>query len=179
MVYRLDLAKDYERVPLNPYYLNKPDTDITLLQASSAVYCEARSYLTEHQTAYIPGMPDMDLSYGEPTAEYRLPQAIKDTVVCAMTDFTSVHFHLHIDPLRREEYVTPAVLASLATALKVYMSRSWPLYLERGLRMRRAVVHLDHLLSLWPKLRHCYCDCVPISTFHDLVNLIAQAKITD
>jgi hypothetical protein len=121
----------------------------------------------------------MDLSYGEPTAEYGLPQATKDTAVCALTEFISVHFHLHIDPLRREEYGTPAVLASLATALEVYRSRSWVLYLERGLGMRRAVVHLDHLLSSWHKLRYCYCDCVPIGTFQDLVIIIAQANMTD
>jgi hypothetical protein len=108
-IYRLALAKDYQCLPLNPYYLNKPDTHIALLQASSVVYYEARSYLIENQTAYIPVISDMDWTYGEPAAEYGLTRATKDTSVCALTDLMSVHFHLQIDLLRKEEYESNTV----------------------------------------------------------------------
>jgi hypothetical protein len=70
----------------------------------------------------------------------------------------NVHFHLHIDLLHKDEYDPDALLTSLAQAIKVYTPRSFELYLAHGLGKRCAMIHLDHLLSLWPKLfdsRNC------------------------
>jgi hypothetical protein len=174
-IYHLALEKSYQRVPLNPFYLNKPDPYIALLRSCSAVYDEARSYIVEQQTAYVPVMPGMDWSYREPTKEYGLP---KHTAVCILTDFMSVHFHLHIDLLYKAGYDPKAVLTSLAAALKVYMQHSWDIYLKHGLGKRRAVVHLDHLLSLWPKL-FASDNCVPIGALQRLVSLMAKDQMTD
>lgn len=174
-IYQLALEKAYQRVPLNPFYLNKPDPYTGLLQTCSAVYGEACSYMVEQQTAYIPVMPGMDWDYGEPAEDYGLP---KNTAICVLTDFMSVHFHLHIDLLRREDYNPEAVLASLAAALKVYMRHTWDIYIKHGLGNRRAVVHLDHLLSLWPKL-FPFDNCVPLGALQHLVNIIAKDQMTD
>ena len=177
-IYHLALEKDYQRVPLNPVYLNKPDPYIALLQTCSTVYHEARSYMVEKQTAYIPVMPGLDWSYGEPAADYGLSRATKDTTVCALTDFMSVHFHLHLELMRREDYDPDMLLASLAQAIKIFTKGSWALYLKHSLGKRRAVVHLDHLLSLWPKFG---LDpvCIEMGTLQRLVELIAQDKMTD
>jgi len=177
-IYRLTLEKDYQRVPVDPCYLNRPDPYVALLQTCSAVYFEARSYMVEKQTAYIPVMPGMDWRYGEPEEEYGYSRATKDTTVCALTDFMSVHFHLHLELLRKEDYNPDALIGSLAQAIKVCTPHSWDLYLKHGLGKRRAIVHLDHLLSLWPKLFGGH-NCVRVGTFQHLIQLMAKDKMTD
>jgi hypothetical protein len=174
-IYHLALEKSYQRVPLNPFYFNKPDPYIALLRSCSAVYDEARSYMVEQQIGYTPVLPGMDWSYGEPAEEYGLP---KHTAVCILTDFMSVHFHLHIDLLCKADYDPEAVLASLAAALKMYMQHSWDIYLKHGLGKRRAVVHLDHLLSLWPKLFSSN-NCIQLGALQHLVSLMAKDQMTD
>ncbi|KAH3912391.1 hypothetical protein HBI56_204480 [Parastagonospora nodorum] len=177
-IYHLALDKDYQRVPLNPVYLNKPDPYIALLQTCSAVYHEARSYMVEKQTAYIPVMPGLDWSYGEPAADYGLSRATKDTTICALTDFVSVHFHLHLDLSPEEDYSPEGLLDVLAQAIEIFASHSWPLYLKHNLCKRRAVVHLDHLLSLWPKL-FSNQNCIDIGALQRLIELMARDKMTD
>lgn len=113
-IYHLALELDYQRVPLNPVYLNQPDTYIALLQTYSAVYHEARSYMVEKQTAYIPVMPGLDWTYREPAADYGQSRATKDTTIGTLTDFMSVYFHLHLELSKREDYDSDMLLASLA-----------------------------------------------------------------
>jgi hypothetical protein len=177
-IYRLALDKDFQRVPLNSEYRNAPDPYIGLLQMCSAVYHETRSYMAEKQTAYIPVLADLEWTYGEPSETYGLSRATKDTTVCALTDFMSVHFHLHVHLLCELDYDSAALLDSLKQALKIHKAHSWNLYVQHGLGQRRAVVHLDHLLSLWPKLgvgeRY-----LPIGTLKALVELLAEDKMTD
>jgi hypothetical protein len=93
-------------------------------------------------------------------------------------DFMSVHFHLHIHLLCELDYDSVALLDSLKQALKIYKAHSWDLYVQHGLGKRRAVVHLDHLLSLWPKLGHGE-RYLPIGTLKALVELLAEDKMTD
>jgi hypothetical protein len=77
------LANEYQRVPLNPIYLNKPNSDVALFLTCSVVYHEACSYMTAHQTAYIPVLVGLDWTYGGPGPENGLSRATKDTTVCA------------------------------------------------------------------------------------------------
>jgi hypothetical protein len=102
-IYRLAFEKEYQRVPLNAEYRNKPEAHVSLLQTCSAIYFEARSYMVKQQTVYIPVLTGADWSYGEPAQDYGYSRAIKDTKVCALTDFMSVHFHLHLDIMQRWE----------------------------------------------------------------------------
>jgi hypothetical protein len=95
-----------------------------------------------------------------------------------LTDFMSVHFHLHLDIMQRWEYAPHALLHSLAQAIKVYKPHSFDLHLKHGLIRRRAMVHLDHLLSLWPKIFN-YHNCVRIGTFQWLIDLMGEDKMTD
>jgi hypothetical protein len=95
-----------------------------------------------------------------------------------LTDFMSVHFHLHLDIMQRWEYAPHALLHSLAQAIKVYKPHSFDLHLKHGLIRRRAMVHLDHLLSLWPKIFN-YHNCVRIDTFQWLIDLMGEDKMTD
>jgi hypothetical protein len=120
--------------------------------------------MVEMQTAYVPVMANIEWSYEEPAPDYGHSRETKDTAVCALTDLMNVHFLLHLDLLRKEDYDPDALVASLAQAMKVYTPHSWDLYLKHGLEKRRAMVHLDHLLSLWPKLNHAH-NCAPIGNF--------------
>lgn len=178
-IYRLALDKEYQRVPLNPMYRNKPDPFSALLRTCSRMYEEARSYMTEKQTAYIPVLPDMDWTYGKNAINYGVQQETKDTVVCALTDFMTVHFHLHLDLLRKEDYDPDALLSSLARAIEIYQLHSSELFIKHNLEPRRATIHLDHLLSLWPKLRRYHQSYLPIGSLQCLVNLIAKDKTTE
>jgi hypothetical protein len=114
-------------------------------------------------------------------------------------EFMNVNFHLHIDILAQgpvygprgrlhfleglhdtngEEYNPDFLLDSLHQAIKQYQPQSWDLYLKHGLGKRHATVHLDHLLSLWPKI--CLEQpCVPIAAMRDLVDLLAKDTMTD
>tara|TARA_R110002003_G_scaffold1519_3_gene23191 strand:- start:2589 stop:3704 length:1116 start_codon:yes stop_codon:yes gene_type:complete len=177
-IYHLALDKAYQRVPLNVAYNGRADPFVTLMQTCSAVYHEARSYMVEQQTAYIPVMAGMDWTYGEPAPDYGLSRATKDTTVSALTDFMDVHFHLHIDLLHKDEYDPYALLTSLAQAIKVYTPRSFELYLAHGLGKRRAMIHLDHLLSLWPKLFDSR-NCISFWSLPGFLDLIAEDKMTE
>ncbi|KAG9193679.1 hypothetical protein G6011_03714 [Alternaria panax] len=196
-VYDLALDKQFQRVPLNRYYLNKPDPFIALLQICSQVYQEARSYLIEKQVAYVPVMAGMQFHYGgELKTDYGLSKGTTDTIAASLTDFMNVHFHLHIDILEQKVsgggahcsenlhdvngkvYNPATLLASLHQAIQQYQQQSWDLYLKHGLKKRHATVHLDHLLSLWPKIS-CEQPFVPIAAMRDLVNLLAKDTMTD
>jgi hypothetical protein len=191
-IYDLVLDKQYQRVPLNPCYLNKPDPYIALPQTCSQVYQEARGYLVEKQVAYIPVMAGMQFNYGgELSEDYGLSKETTDTIAASLTDFMQVHFHLHVDLLAKpqknkpcslidangQEWNISLLLDSLHQAIKQYIPHSWDRYFQHGLGKRRAIVHLDHLLSLWPKLSE-HQPCVPICAMRDLVNLLAQDTMT-
>lgn len=109
-IYHYALAIDYQRVPLNPFYLNKPNPAVSPLLVCSAIYHEARSYMTAHQTAYVSVLDGLDWTYGKPALDYGLSRATKDTTVCALMEFKSVHFHLHLDLLYKQEYSPPSLL---------------------------------------------------------------------
>jgi len=197
-IYDLALDKQYQRVPLNPYYLNKPDPYIALLQTCSQIYKEARSYLVEKQVAYVPVMAGMQYDYGtELSEDYGLSKETTDTIAASLTDFMEVQFHLHIDILRvsinrrwdgsddfrlndanGEKWNIVALLDTLHQAIKNYTPHSWNLYLEHELGKRRATVHLDHLLSLWPRISPEH-PCVPIAAMRDLVDLMAKDTMTE
>ncbi|KAF2826694.1 hypothetical protein CC86DRAFT_405956 [Ophiobolus disseminans] len=162
--YCLAFEKEYQRVPLHSIYLNKPEQYTTVLQSCSAVYSEARSYVVENQVAYILVTNGMDRSYGGTAQNYGHSRATKDTIVCALTDFIAVHFHLHLDLLYKKDCNPVPLIDPLVQAIGVYASHSWDLYLEHGLKQRRATVHIDHLLSLWPKLLEAY-NRIPMEIF--------------
>ncbi|KAH7071105.1 hypothetical protein BKA63DRAFT_419790 [Paraphoma chrysanthemicola] len=177
-IYHLALSTSYQRVPLNPAYNGRSELFASLLQTCSAIYHEARSYMTEQQTLYIPVMCGMDWTYGEPTAEYGLTRATKDTIVAALGEFVDVHFHLHIELLDKEEYDPNALLKSLAQATEVFSKPSFDLYVAHGLRKRRAMVHLDHLLSLWPKLFASH-NSVDFEVLQRVMDRMGDDKMTD
>lgn len=203
-IYGLALDKQYQRVPLNPYYLNKPDPFIALLQACSQVYKEARSYLTEKQAAYVPIMAGMQYNYGDVLDEdYGLSKETTDTIAASLTEFMEVHFHLHIDIMLNigsrylsddeedddsnntrlldangKEWDISTLLEPLHQAIKNYTPHSWDLYLKHELGKRRVTIHLDHLLSLWPRISKDH-PCVPIAAMRDLVDLMAKDTMTD
>ncbi|KAL1799479.1 hypothetical protein ACET3X_003516 [Alternaria dauci] len=205
-IYGLALDKDYQRVPLNRYHLNKPDLFVSLLQTCSRVYQEARSYMADNQVVYIPVMAGIRFDYGgELKEDYGLSRETTDTIAASLMDFMKVHFHLHIDILTRtnlqvyttrygpgarryqvdalidgngEEYNPSTLLDALHEAIKQYKPHSWDLYMKHGLGKRRSIVHLDHLLSLWPKLSDDHA-CLPIAALQDLVDLLAKDTMTD
>jgi hypothetical protein len=193
-IYSLTLDKEYQRVPLNQYHLNKPDPFIALLQTCSQVYQEARSYLVEKQVAYVPVMTGMQFSYGgELKEDYGLSREMTDTIAASLMEFMNVHFHLHIDIITKkeaqprcngqldsngEEYNTAALLGSLHQAIKQYQPHSWDIYLKQGLKKRHATVHCDHLFSLWPKITNNQ-PCMPVGAMQDLVDLLAKDTMTN
>jgi len=177
-VYRLAFEKECQRVPLNTVYLNKPEAHLALLQTCSAIYFEARSFMVEMQTAYVPIMAGMDWRYGEPAVDYGHSRETKDTMVCALTDFMNVHLQLHVELMRKVDYDADALIESLIQAIKVYTPQLWPLYTKHGLGKRRAMVHLDHLLSLWPKFSYPHSH-VPNDTLQRIIALISKDRMTD
>jgi hypothetical protein len=110
--------------------------------------------------------------------DYGLSRANKVKTVCALTDFVSVHFHLHLDPLRKEEYDPHVLIKSRTQVIEVFQPHLWTLYLKHGLGERHAVVHLKHLPSLWPKLLSDR-ECLRIGTLQLLIELIAHDQMTD
>jgi hypothetical protein len=78
--------------------LNRPNPYLVLLQATSQYY-EARSYLVEQKTAYVPVMAGMHYSYGPPDRTYGLSRETKDTIAVCLKGFMSMEFHLHFDLL--------------------------------------------------------------------------------
>jgi hypothetical protein len=124
-----------------------------------------------HQIPYIPVLDGLDRIYG-------LSRATKDTTGCALRDFKSVHFYLHLDLLYKQEYSPPGLLNSLFQAIEVFKSHSWNLFIRHNTNRRCPIVHLDHLLSLWPKLRFEGHE-IGTGTPHGLVENIAKDKTTD
>jgi hypothetical protein len=178
-VYDLTLGAQAQRTPLNPFHLNLPDPYVALLQTCSQLYSEARSYLVEKKTAYVPVTAGMDYSYGPPEDAYGLSRETKDTIAAALTDFMSVHLHLHIDLIPgQERYRASELLGSLHDAIARFQPCSWELYLKHNMGNRQAVVHLDHLLSLWPKM-YAGQNCVPVGALKALVDLLARDRMTD
>ena len=164
---------------LNRFYLNKPDSYIAIVQTCTQVYSEVRSYLVENQVAYIPVMVGMDYNYGQLNNEYCLTQATKDTIAAALTDFANVHFHLHVDLVAGANTYNPhLIFASLRDAIQKFQAHSTNLFIKRRLNSRRATVHLDHLLSLWPKFPLGHCG-MPVGALKGLVDLLAKDKATD
>lgn len=179
-IYDLCLKKEYQRVPLNPFYLNKPDPYITLARTCSQVYVEVRGFLVTKQVAYIPVMVGMDYKYGgELDDEFGLTQETRDTIAAALMDFTNVQFHLHVDlEAGTDTYDHKLLMASLHDAIRKYQSQSSYLFTKHGLTRRRATVHLDHMLSFWSRF-HRGTSLVRLDVLNDLVNLLAEDKFTD
>ncbi|KAH7067871.1 hypothetical protein FB567DRAFT_457812 [Paraphoma chrysanthemicola] len=89
-----------------------------------------------------------------------------------------VHLHLHIDLLEKEEYDPFALLKSLAQAVEAFSKPSFDLYIAHGLQTRRAMVHLDHLLSLWPKLIGTH-NSVDFDVLQRVMDRMGEDKMTD
>jgi hypothetical protein len=176
-IYDLTLGAQPQRTPLNPFHLNRPDPYVALLQTCSQLYSETRSYLVEQKPAYIPVIAGMDYSYGAPSDSYGLSRATKDTIAAALTDFMSVKFHLHVDLLPgQERYSVYELLSSLQSAITQFQPCSWDLYMKHYMGDRKATMHLEHLLSLWPKM-YAGQNCVPVGALKALVDLLARDKI--
>jgi hypothetical protein len=178
-IYDLTLGAQPQRTPLNSFHLNRPDPYVALLQTCSQLYSETRSYLVEQKPAYIPITAGMDYSYGAPSDSYGLSRATKDTIAASLTDFMNVEFHLHVDLLPgQERYSVYEVLSSLESAITQFQPRSWDLYMKHDMGNRKATVHLDHLLSLWPKM-YAGQNCVPVGALKALVDVLARDKMTN
>jgi hypothetical protein len=164
---------------LNPFHPNRPNPYVALLQTCSQLYSETRSYLVGHKTAYIPVIAGMDYSYGPPDETYGLSRESKDTIAASLTDFMSVKVHLHVGLLPgQERYSVYELLDSLIKAIAKFQTRSWDLYLKHNMGNRRVIVHLGHLLSLWPNM-YAGQNCVPVGALRALVDLLARDKMKD
>ncbi|CAA9962885.1 hypothetical protein PTMSG1_06253 [Pyrenophora teres f. maculata] len=180
-VYAVCFDVEHSRVPLNPFYLNKPDQYIALARTCSQIYAEVRSYIIKNQAAYIPVMVGMNFDYEDKLEdEFGLTLGTNDTIAAALTDFTNVHFHLHVDLIAGENSYDPSLLiAFLRWAIETFQSQSMSMFIRHGFKSRRrATVHLDHFLSLWPKL-HPVNDGIPVGALKGLVELLAKDKATD
>ncbi|KAI2476590.1 hypothetical protein Ptr902_11937 [Pyrenophora tritici-repentis] len=180
-IYALCFDVEHSRVPLNPFHLNKPDQYIALARTYSQMYGEVRGYMTENQAAYIPVMVGMNFDYEDKLDdEFGLTIETKDTIAAALTEFANVHFHLHVDLIAGENSYDPRLLlASLHRAIETFQSQSMRMLLRSSIHSRRrATVHLDHFLSLWPKL-HPVNEGVPGGELGELVELLAKDRATD
>ncbi|RMZ68262.1 hypothetical protein GMOD_00004478 [Pyrenophora seminiperda CCB06] len=178
-IYDLCLAREYQRVPLDPHYHNKPDPFNALAQTCSQIYTEVRSYLVKNQTAYIPIMAGMHYNYGsaELHEEYGLTPATHDTIAAALLDFSRVHFHLHLDSAAGHIYDPYALLSLLRDAIRKFLSTSRDVYVEHRLTPRRVTVHVDHLLVLWKEFQEE--RPMSIGRLTDVAYLLAKDRYTD
>lgn len=178
IIYTYALAQSFQRVPLDTNYRGSRDWSTSLLLTCSTIYHETRSYIAEKQTVYIPVLTGTNWRYGDLVPNYGFTLATKDTIVCSLTDFHNVHFHLHIDPLECSRFDPQKLLKILISALGKFLASSPTLYINRNLEAaRRAVIHLDHMLSLWPKILKG-ANCLTWESIRHLIDFIAQDKLT-
>jgi hypothetical protein len=105
--------------------------------------------------------------YGEPPEGYRIPPDVKATVIQALAEFTTVHFHLHTEQLLNCN--SAQVLGSLEEALAIFMANSARVSFRLGNKKRHAIVHFDHFLTAWSK-----SNAYKIGTYDRLFSIMAE-----
>jgi hypothetical protein len=127
-----------EAPPRNPSVAlyETENTTVNLLQASFQVAFEARGLLQDYTRAYVPAIR-LRTDHG------LLKGAVTDSVKTALEHFMTVHFHLHLDITKKEDFDPEADLANLHDLLKEYMAHSPAVSKKHRWRRRRAIVHLD------------------------------------
>jgi hypothetical protein len=87
----------------------------------------------------------------------------------------TVHFYIHLDITKKEEFDPDADLANLHDLLKEYIAHSPAVSKKHGWRRRRAIVHLDHFVLCWSRRK----PHLIIGAYLDLVKLMAEDNNTD
>jgi hypothetical protein len=105
--------------------------------------------------------------YGEPPEGYGIPPNVKATVIQALAEFTTVHFHLHTEQLFGCH--SAQVLGSLEEALAIFMANSARVSVRLGNKKRHAIVHFDHFLAAWSK-----SNAYMIGTYDRLFGIMAE-----
>jgi hypothetical protein len=170
-IYSLVLNTSNQLVPqprLGHNHVSPRQDIVPLLLSSSMVFYEVRGLLENFTVAYIP------VKEGLPYNTAELQDQRADTITGALEQFVNVHFHLHVTQNYRDRFRARPVLNNLRHTLHAYMSHSQTVSRKHKWRRRRAVIHLDNLISTWT-----IWEGHPIGAYRDLIDLIAWDVNTD
>lgn len=101
-IYSMVLGPTREHVPRPSGYTKDWDRSITLLQASSQVFHEARSLMANYTMLYVLVVlagESLPFSIGNDCSS-----GVENTVSKGLQEFMNVHFHLHLDIIAQSHF---------------------------------------------------------------------------